>query len=1014
MVNHFYSPDWRGCLRPGARPGEAATRPRSADRTGADLDFLVGASGTRSAVSSAETASRADLVDQNALGLKISHALTRDGAVSVSSFDRVVAAVDASHYLLTPRAVVTAEDAGEVAALLSFASAAGEAVTFRSGGTSLSGQASTGNILVDTRKHFRSIHVLDSGLRVRVGPGATVRQVNARLARHGRKLGPDPASEIACTIGGVVANNSSGMACGTENNTYRTLESAVIVLADGTILNTADADADDQLITARPHLWAALHALRARIVSVPALHEEVVRQFAIKNTMGYGINALVDHDTAIKMLLHLMIGSEGTLGFIAEATFRTVALHKHCATTLLVFDTLHAATEALVDIVASGAATVELMDAASLRAARFDPESAAALPALEIVDHCALLVEYQAATSEELAGLADAADTLFASLPLVESPILSSDPVIRASLWHVRKGLYTTIAGARPSGTTALLEDIAVPVERLSGTCAGLQSLFDVHGYGDAVIFGHAKDGNIHFLITENFADSASVSRYRAFTEDMVDLVLAAGGTLKAEHGTGKIMAPFVARQYGPELVAIMRDIKSAFDPEGILNPDTVLTDDADLHLRNLKSTPTVEAEVDRCVECGYCEPVCPSKDLTTTPRQRIVVRRAIAEADSRGDRALAHELRREQEYEVVDTCAVDGMCQTACPVLINTGDLVRRLRSESVGAVESAAWNVAGKAWGATTRVASTALRVAASVPAPVIDLPNRLARGVVGADTIPLWSADLPKGGQVRRAGRTGSRAAPISAVYFQACVGTMFGPAEGGPGVAVAFASLAAKAGVALIRPEGADGLCCGTPWKSKGIRRGYDAMVERTMAALWHASAQGDLPIVCDNSSCSEGLVLALEEAITTHPTYGVMRLVDAVDFAAEYILPFIQITHPVASLVVHPTCSSTRAGSNAHLLELAGAAATSVAVPDDWGCCAFAGDRGMLHPELTASATRREAADVNAERFDGYVSCNRTCEIGMTRATGNNYQHVLEVLDERAERRSAPLREEERQ
>ena len=949
-------------------------------------------------MSPTEIASRADLGDQAALGRSLAGALHRDGAVSVSAFDRVIAAVDASHYLITPRAVVTPTGIDEVAALLTYAGAAGEPVTFRSGGTSLSGQASTGHILVDTRKNFRGIEVLDEGARVRVGPGATVRQVNARLVRHGRKLGPDPASEIACTIGGVVANNSSGMACGTTQNTYRTLDSAVIVLASGTIVNSAAPDADERLRASEPALWDALGALRARLIGEPALRDEVVRQFSIKNTMGYSINSLVDHETPVQILTHLMIGSEGTLGFVAEATFHTVALHKHAATTLLVFESLHAATEALVDIVDSGAATVELMDAASLRAARIDPESASALPAFEIVDHCALLVEYQAATPDLLTELIGPAATLFAGLPLVEGAVLTADPAIRASLWHIRKGLYATIAGARPSGTTALLEDIAVPVARLSETCAGLQRLFDIHGYGDAVIFGHAKDGNIHFLITEHFDDPASVVRYRAFTEDMVDLVLAAGGTLKAEHGTGKIMAPFVARQYGPELFAIMRDIKRAFDPAGILNPDTVLTDDADLHLRNLKSTPTFEAEVDRCVECGYCEPVCPSKDLTTTPRQRIVVRRAIAEADARGDTALANELRREQEYEVVDTCAVDGMCQTACPVLINTGDLVRRLRAETVGAIESAVWNTAGTAWEATTRIASMALSAASAVPAPLIEVPNKAARGVVGHDTLPLWSPDLPKGGKRRPTGRTGSSSATVSAVYFQACVGTMFGSAAESPGVGAAFASLAAKAGIALIRPDEIGGLCCGTPWKSKGILGGYADMVTRTMDALWTASELGALPIVCDNSSCSEGLVLSLDKAIDKHPEYRSMRLLDAVDFAAEHILPHITVTEPLESIVVHPTCSSTRAGSNAHLMQLASATATTVTVPDDWGCCAFAGDRGMLHPELTQSATTRESSEVRAGEFDAYVSCNRTCEIGMTRATGHTYQHVLEVLD----------------
>ena len=939
---------------------------------------------------------------EGALGKSISGALPHGSEISTSAFDRVAAAVDASHYLLTPRAVVTPKNVAEVAALFAYATASGEPLTFRSGGTSLSGQASTGNILVDTRKYFRSIFVSDDGTTARVGPGATIRQVNARLMRHGRKLGPDPASEIACTVGGVVANNSSGMACGTSQNTYQTLRSAVIVLPGGTIVDTSADDAEEKLRAAEPALCQALTDLRAEVVADPLLAAEVVRQYGIKNTMGYGLNSLIDYQSPVQILAHLMVGSEGTLGFVAEATFNTVPLHRHAKTALLVFDSTREATDSLVDIIATGPATVELMDAASLRAAQVDLESRNALPALDIVGHCALLVEYQAATAEQLAVLSREAGELFARLRLTAVPELTSDSRARAALWRIRKGLYATIAGARPTGTTALLEDIAVPVAKLSDVCAGLTQLFAIHDYGDAVIFGHAKDGNVHFLINENFDIESNVTRYRAFTEDMVNLVLDAGGTLKAEHGTGRIMAPFVARQYGPVLYRVMVDIKKAFDPAGILNPDVILTSDADLHLRNLKSTPPVEEEVDRCVECGYCEPVCPSKDLTTTPRQRIVVRRAIAEADLRGDTILANELRREQVYGVVETCAVDGMCETACPVLINTGDLVRRLRSETVGAVESAVWNAAGRAWKPVTGMASIALSIASALPSPLITAPNVAARAIVGKDTIPLWSKDLPRGGGKRTAGVT---PASVHAVYFQACVGTMFGPVEGGEGVAVAFESLAAKVGIGLVRPEGIGGLCCGTPWKSKGMLDGYQAMLDRTADALWVASGHGRLPIVSDNSSCSEGLVLMLEKAIEKRPECHRMRIVDAVDFAAERILPLLHIKPTIENVVVHPTCSSTRAGSNPNLALLAGAVATNVTIPDDWGCCAFAGDRGMLHPELTASATRRESDEVIAGDYDAYVSCNRTCEIGMTRATGHAYQHILEVLDRASSRPS---------
>ena len=943
-------------------------------------------------------ASRTDLVlTQKPLATQLRAVLPRHGAVTTRVFDRVVSAVDASHYLLTPDAVLVPNSIAEIADILAFATRTSRPVTFRSGGTSLSGQASTDGILVDTRTNFRRIDIDDAGAVARVQPGATVRQVNARLLRHGRKLGPDPASEIACTIGGVVANNSSGMACGTAQNTYHTLRSAVVVLPSGTVVDTSDPQVEQRLLDAEPDLCATLMTLRECVVTSPKLRSEIVRQFSIKNTMGYSLNAFVDFDTPAQILAHLMVGSEGTLGFVAEATFNTVPLLPHAATALLVFESLSAATDALVRLVATGPATIELMDAASLRAALLDEESRAALPELEIVDHCALLVEYQAGDEKTLAAQSRTAMKLFATLTLAVQPELTRDARVRASLWHIRKGLYATVAGARPSGTTALLEDIAVPVARLSETCAKLIRLFETHGYSDAVIFGHAKDGNIHFLVNEDFESATNVTRYRAFTEDMVEVVLAAGGTLKAEHGTGRIMAPFVERQYGAELYQVMLDIKHAVDPAGILNPNIILSDDADLHLKHLKSTPTVESEVDRCVECGYCEPVCPSKDLTITPRQRIVARRAIAQAHADGNSVLARELTRSQTYDSIETCAVDGMCETACPVRINTGDLVRKLRVNESGTIERATWNISARRWAVVTRLASRAMSTMKRMPAGLVTGPNRLARLVLGTDVVPLWSPDLPAGGASREGARRTGAPTP-DAVYFSACVGTMFGPAEGNGGVAVALDSLAVKAGINLVRPAGLESLCCGTPWKSKGMHVGYEEMVARTVDAIWLASDGGRLPVVCDNSSCSEGLVGVVKLAASRDAKYSALDIVDAVDFAATAILPRVQVGEKLGSVVVHPTCSSTRAGSNASLLTVANACAHEAVVPDSWGCCGFAGDRGMLHPELTASATEAEAREIAEISADAHVSCNRTCEIGMTRATGERYVHVLETLD----------------
>jgi len=933
------------------------------------------------------------------------------GGVATRATDLLGFAHDASHYLLVPQAVVAPRSAEQVAALLRTSAEHGVPLTFRSGGTSLSGQGVTDGVLVDVRRHFRDVQVPDDGARVRVQPGATVRAVNARLARYGRKLGPDPASEVACTIGGVVANNSSGMACGTELNSYATLDSLVLVLPSGTVLDTGAPDADERLRALEPALWQGLSWLRDRVRADPASVATVRRLYAIKNTMGYGLNSFLDHTRPVDVLAHLVVGSEGTLAFVAEAVFRTVPAHPHAATGLLLFDDLAGATGSLPALVDAGFATIELLDATSLRVAQRDAGASPELRGLRVTEHAALLVEHQQADPGSLGELVAASPVLFGSLPLAAPGVLSADAAARASLWHIRKGLYTAVAGARPSGTTALLEDVAVPVEQLLPTCEGLTDLFDRHGYEGSVIFGHAKHGNVHFMLNERFDDPSSVQRYLDFTDAMVDLVLDHGGTLKAEHGTGRIMAPYVRRQVGDELYAVMQEVKRLLDPTGVLNPGVLLEEDPATTIAHLKTAPTVEAEVDRCVECGYCEPVCPSADLTTSPRRRIALRRETARARERGDDQLLTQLEAEQGYDVVDTCAVDGLCQTACPVLINTGDLVRRLRAEQRtglgGAVEERVWTAAAHHWDATTRLAATALSAAGAVPSALPVAASAAARRVVGDDAVPQWSPDLPRGGARRVPavhpgdGAGGGGSAPV-AVYFPSCTATMFGAAGGSSGgVREAFLALCERAGTTVVVPDGIASLCCGTPWKSKGLHAGYAAMREQVVPVLRAATRSGALPVVVDASSCTEGLAQLLGEE-------GV-RVVDAVAFTDEVLLPRLPAPSPqgagqrAPSVVLHPTCSSVQLGLDGALGRVAAAAAEEVVVPDGWGCCAFAGDRGMLHPELTASATAAEArgvAEATAQRPGAvHASLNRTCELGMTRATGQTYRHVIELLEE---------------
>lgn len=910
------------------------------------------------------------------------------GGVFPEIFDRKAMANDASHYLLTPAAVVRPDKASQIGELFRISKEANIGITFRSGGTSLSGQAVSAGLLIDTRRHFREIEVLDNGAKVRVQPGAVVKQVNIALARFGRKLGPDPASEVACTIGGVVANNSSGMACGTEFNSYATLDSLTLVLPSGTVIDTAKPDADEHLRQSEPVLYAGLAQLRQRILDNPTSVEKIRDLYSIKNTMGYSLNSFVDYSRPIDILARLIVGSEGTLAFIAEVTFRTIPLLQKSATGLLIFKNLGDATSSLPQLKASDAAVIELLDTSSLLVAQREHMADSVLAGISFKNHAALLVEYQAATQEEIARQIAVAQEVFSDLPIAPT-LLSQTPVVRNELWQARKDLYAAVAGNRPSGTTAILEDIAVPMSALHQTTMALADLLEKHRYEGSVIFGHAKDGNLHFLLNEEFDRPECIERYQQFTEDMVSLVLSQNGSLKAEHGTGRIMAPYVRRQCGDELYEVMVEVKRLCDPRNLLNPGVLINENQMVHIEDLKINPTVDTEVDRCVECGYCEPVCPSRDLTLTPRQRIVIRRAMADATSSDDHQLLRDLTDRYDYDAVQTCAADSMCAVSCPVYIDTGALVTRLRAEQQGKVAEGLSKVAVRNWKRATMVLAGTLTVAKKTPPALVQSVNALMRTMAGAEVVPRWNQSLPKGGAQRR---------PIlnpkaEVLYFPSCINSLFGATDEGMGVQASFLKLCERAGIEVAIPAAIADLCCGTPWKSKGLADGYQEMSARTKEELLKGAKVQGIPVVCDATSCTDGLT----DLFATSKQE--IEILDALEFIADRVLSKLTITQKVASLALHPTCSGVQLGLNAKMSQIAQVVADEVFIPEHWACCGFAGDRGLLHPELTASATAAEAREVKAKTFTKYASSNRPCEIGMSQATGQAYQHLLELLEQ---------------
>ncbi|RII09387.1 putative FAD-linked oxidoreductase [Streptomyces sp. YIM 130001] len=915
--------------------------------------------------------------------------------------DLVKYASDASPYRFLPQVVVVAEDIDDVSAVLSYAHGKGREVVFRAAGTSLNGQAQGEDILVDVRKHWAGVEVLGDGGQARIGPGTTVVRANTTLARHGRVLGPDPASAIACTLGGVVANNASGMTAGTTRNSYRTLSSLTFVLPSGTVVDTAEPDADERLALAEPELCEQLLAVKREIEADTDLVARIRAKYEIKNTNGYRLDAFLDGATPVEILRGLMVGSEGTFGFIAEVVFDTLPLDRKLTTALLFFPSLTAAAAAVPKFNEAGALAVELMDGNTLRASvsvQGVPADWAELPRTTT----ALLVEFRAPDDETRAADEEAAARVLEGLDLV-APVPSvtneftRDAGTISGYWKARKAFVTAVGGSRPSGTTLITEDFAVPPSKLADACASLLELQQKHGF-DAAVAGHAAHGNLHFLLAFDAGKPSDVDRYAAFMDDFCALTVERfDGSLKAEHATGRNIAPFLELEWGPRATELMWRIKQIIDPDGVLAPRIVLDRDPRAHLRGLKTIPKVEAIADPCIECGFCEPTCPSHDLTTSPRQRIVLRREMMRQPNSSP--VEGELLESYGYDAVDTCAGDSTCKLACPVGIDTGAMMKDFRHERHSSREERIAALTAKNFRVVEASARLAVAAADRISDRLLTSVTRAARKAVRPDLMPEWLPEIP-GAAPRRMPSTSRVGA--KAVYYPACVNRIFGKSEGkrGPSLSQAMVAVSARAGKPVWIPGDVAGTCCSTIWHSKGYAEANKVMANRIVEAAWGWTAGGRLPLVVDASSCTLGIAHEVVPYLTdeNRELHAELEIVDSLVWAADELLPHLTVLRKIGSTVVHPTCSMQHLGDVGQLVAVAEACADEVVVPDDAECCGFAGDRGLLHKELTRSATAAEADEVNSRPYDAYVSANRMCEIGMDHATGRSYRSVLFELE----------------
>jgi D-lactate dehydrogenase len=907
-----------------------------------------------------------------------------------------VYSLDASIYQPRAKAVVDLESEAELLAVLAALREHGGGVTFRGAGTSLNGQATGEDIVARVRGPFwRSHAVLDQGRAIRLGCGLTGGEADALLAPYFRRIGPDPASAAAATIGGMVANNAAGMCCTVDQNTFATMRHMRVILADGTVLDTEDPANVAAFRASHAPLLSRLLEMRRCVMADPALVARIRRKYSIKNTTGYAVNALTEFDDPLDILTHLMIGSEGTLGFVASVTLDTVSVLPLRATALMVFPDLDAAARAVMALrEGCPVQAAELLDRTSIRAVENLP---AAPPVLrELGDGaCAVLMETRA---EDPDTLTRNTKTILAALDGIEQvvpPCFTTDQDECELLWSVRRGLFSAVTSFRAPDEYVITEDINIPVERLAEGCAAFQRLFARHGY-EAGIMGHAFHGNFHFTLPTAISDPKELMRLHGFLDDLATLITRDfDGSLKAEHGTGRSIAPYVRQEWGDTVYAVMREIKTLFDPHGILNPGVMFNEDPREHLRGLKLPLTSHPRIDMCVDCGFCEPVCPSRHIAFTPRQRIAAWREITRLERERLWSEARQWRDAFTELGESTCATDGLCTTRCPLAIDVASFIRDLRHDAATPPARLVASTVAEHFCAATTLARSVLGVAdlahRALGAEKMEAISRVLTRL-SKSRLPQWHACLPRAAAALPMGSHAVEGGDV-VVYLPSCAVRTMGNTrddrrEPLPEVTV---RLLERAGFTVRIPKNVNDLCCGKAFETKGFYDQARSKIRELEKVLREASDNGLRPILCDTSPC----LARMKKEISG------LALYEPIEFAHLFLLPRLDFKPVQRRIALHPTCSTRLMGLTEAFEDLARHLAAQVILPQGVQCCGFSGDKGFHRPELNASALEGLAEQV-ADCDEGY-STSRTCEIGLSMHGGIPYQSILYLLDECSKR-----------
>ena len=967
---------------------------------------------------------------------------------------------DASFYRQIPKVVVRSEGEEQMAKIIRACNQFHLPFTFRAAGTSLSGQSVSDSVLIVAGKHWERYEIGPDQETIRLQPGIVGARVNELLKPYGRVFPPDPASIGSAMVGGIVINNASGMNCGVHANSDRMMISARLILTDGTVVDTGDEKSKELFRKSHPEFIKKIEDLRDRVRADQELADRIRLKYSIKNVTGLNIRPLLAYDDPFDIMAHCMVGSEGTLAFLSEVTMKTLHDYPFKASAMVYFMTMKESCEAVVamkklkageeDLKMSAenlmVKSAEMLDYKSLSSVD-DPVylqyqkdvDAGKIPGVEPGDYhnlTAILTETKAVTHEQLLEKIDKIKECLSQFSLYIPAEFTEDPAVYGKYWAIRSGIFPSVGGTRPVGTSCLIEDVAFHIEDLPEATVKLQKLIADHGYSDACIYGHAFEGNYHFILNQSFKSESEVKRYEEMMRDVARLVVEEyDGSLKAEHGTGRNMAPFVKYEWRDKAYEVMKELKAIFDPDGLLNQGVIFNDDPECFIKCLKPLPVLDFDFDKvpdggkylmdpslstaretieqvkrankCIECGFCEVNCMSCGLTLSSRMRIAVQREIRELESTGaDPERAARLRKQYKYYGDQTCATDGLCSTSCPMKINTGELTHLIRQMDMNnnklgykVGEFAANHMAGIKSG--LRVVLDVAHLGHVTLGPT--LMTSICRGM-NKMGMPLWTTAMPKKHrQPKKSDLTQfiiqksipkheEEHSPLKVVYFPSCINQTMGQSKRDGKIhdlVDEVIQLMAKAGYEVIFPEGMEKMCCGQIWESKGMLDIADRKSAELEEALWQASKQGKYPVLCAQSPCLHRMKKVMKK----------MKLYEPAEFIMEYLVPRLDFHPTDRHIALHLTCSTRQMGVDKDMIALAKLCSTNVFLPEGVGCCGFAGDRGFTFPELNKYGLRKLRPQIEKNHIEVGYSNSRTCEIGLETNTGIPYMSIVYLVNE---------------